>query len=244
MRTAVSLALGTALSLSLAGTAMAESRAFELTGFDKIDIATGLDAVVTLGDSFSVKATSDSADALDNLQLTVNDGVLAARFDQSFLDFIVSGGLLGMLLSSGNALTIEVTLPALSGIDASSGADVRANALTSTELDLSASSGANIEVTEATLGLVRVESSSGADVDISGTADSIEAEASSGADIDAENLVASSATANVSSGADASVHATESIKAEASSGGSISVHGNPAERDVDSSSGGDVHFDD
>ena len=244
MRTAVTLALGTVVGLSLAGTAMAESRSFDLSGFDRIDIATGLDAVVKLGDAFSVTATSGSPQALDNLQLEVRDGVLTARLDQSFLDFILSGGLVGMLLSSGNALTIDVTLPALAGIDASSGADVRAAGLTSGELDLRASSGANIEVTDATLGAVRVQSSSGADIDISGTADSIEADASSGADIDAEELVASSATANASSGAGVSVHATQSIKAEASSGGDIDVSGNPPDRDEDASSGGDISFDD
>lgn len=243
MRSTLAIMAATA-GLMISTAAYADSKTYELTGFDRIDIATGLDAVVKLGDSFSVTATSNSAQALDNLQLTVDDGVLAARFDQSFLDFIVNGGLVGMLLSNGNALTIEVTLPALAGIDASSGADIRAAGLTATELDLKASSGAGIEVSDATLGLVTVESSSGADIDISGTADSIDAQASSGADIDAEKLVASSASASVSSGADVSVHATERIKAEASSGGGISVYGNPANRDVDTSSGGDVNFDD
>lgn len=244
MRTAVTLALGTVIGLSLAGTAMAESRTFELGDFDKIDIATGLDAAVTLGDSFSVTATSGSTQALDNLQLSVADGVLTARFDQSFLDFILSGGLVGMLLSSGNALTIDITMPALSGIDASSGADVRAQGLTSDKLSLNASSGANIELTDATLGTVQMGSSSGADIDISGTAESVEAEASSGADIDAENLVAASATASASSGAGISIHATASITAEASSGGDVDVYGDPTTRDVDASSGGDVNFDD
>jgi hypothetical protein len=244
MRTAVSLALGTVLGLSLAGTAMAESRTFDLTGFDKVDVATGLDAVVTLGDSFSITATSGSKQALDNLRLDVADGVLSARFDQSFLDFILSGGLVGMLLNSGNALTIEVTMPALSGIDASSGADVRARGPRSEQLSLNASSGANIEVTEAELGTVRIESSSGADIDVSGTAEAVEAEASSGADIDAEALVAASATASASSGAGISVHATGRVSAEASSGGDVDVYGNPGARDVDTSSGGDVNFED
>lgn len=244
MRTAATLALGTIIGLSLAGTALAESRTFELRDFDKIDIATGLDAVVTLGDSFSVTATSGSTQALDNLQLNVTDGVLTARFDQSFLDFILSGGLVGMLLSSGNALTIDITMPALSGIDASSGADVRAQGVTSDQLSLNASSGANIELTDATLGTLQMGSSSGADIDISGSAESVEAEASSGANVDAEKLVAVNATASASSGAGVSVHATGSINAEASSGGDIDVYGNPRARDVDASSGGDVNFDD
>lgn len=243
MRSTIAI-MAAAAGLLISTAAHADSKTYDLSGFDRIDVATGLDAVVKQGDSFSVIATSSSAKALDNLQLTLDGGVLAARLDQNFLDFIISGGLVGMLLSNGNAVTIEVTLPALSAIDASSGADVRATGITATELDLKASSGAGIEMTDATLGLVQVESSSGADVDISGTADAIEARASSGADIDAEELTASSTSASASSGADVSVHATESIKAEASSGGDISVYGNPADRDVDTSSGGEVHFND
>lgn len=233
-----------AAGLLISTAAYADSKTYDLSGFDKIDIATGLDVVVQLGDSFSVTATSGSAHALDNLQLEVTGGELVARFDQSFLDFILSGGLVGMLLSSGNALTIEVTLPAISAIEASSGADVRAHGLVSEQLSLNASSGANVELTDATLGTVHIESSSGADIDISGTAESVEAKASSGADIDAEKLVAASATASASSGAGISIHATGSIIAEASSGGDVDVYGNPRARDVDASSGGDVNFDD
>ena len=243
MRSTLAIAAATA-GLMISTAAHADSKTYELTGFDKIDISTGLDAVVKQGDSFSVTATSGSAQALDNLQLDVKDGVLVARFDQSFLDFIISGGLVGMLLSSGNALTIEVTMPAIAAIDASSGADIRAQGLTSDHLSLNASSGADIEIGDAKLGAVEINASSGADIDIAGTAESVAAEASSGAGIDAESLVATSATAGASSGASISVHATASLRAEASSGGDVDVSGNPPTRDVDASSGGDVSFDD
>jgi hypothetical protein len=240
----ITIMAAVAAGLLISTAAHADSKTYELSGFDKIDIATGLDAVVKLGDNFSVTATSGSAQALDNLKLDVTDGVLVARFDQSFLDFIISGGLVGMLLSNGNALTIEVTMPALSGVDASSGADVRIQSLAADQLSLSASSGANIDVTDAKLGTVQLGSSSGADIDISGTAESVDVEASSGAGVDAENLIATNVTANASSGASLSVHAAASIKAEASSGGDVDVSGNPAAREIDASSGGDVNFDD
>lgn len=236
--------MAAAAGLLISTAAYADSKTYDLRDFDKIDIATGLDAVVKLGDSFSVTATSGSPQALDNLQLDVTGGVLVARFDQSFLDFILSGGLVGMLLSSGNALTIEVTMPALSAIEASSGADVHAQGLAGDQLNLNASSGANIDVIDAKLGAVQIGASSGADVSVSGLAESVEAEASSGAGIDAEDLVSASATVNASSGASVSVHATGSISAEASSGGDVDVYGNPRARDVDASSGGDVDFDD
>ncbi len=244
MRTIATLALATAIGLTFGGAAKAESRDFALNNFDRVDIATGLDAVVTIGDSFAVRAESGSADALNNLELSVADGVLTARLDQDFLDFIISGGLVGMLLNSGNAVTINITLPAISGVSASSGADVRATGIKSDQLDLEASSGADVKLTGATLGAVRAGASSGASIDLSGTCTSIDAEASSGSGIDAGDLVCATATAGASSGADIAVHATQSVKAEASSGGDVDIEGNPAQTDFNSSSGGDISLDD
>lgn len=244
MRSTTILALAAAMGMTASTTAFAQSRDFDLTGFDRIDIATGLDAVVTLGDGFSVHAESRSQDALDNLDVTINDGVLTARLEQSFLDFIVSGGLVGMLLNNGNAVKFTITVPALAGVDASSGADVALPGFKGEGLELSASSGADIAVTDAVLGSVVANASSGSDIALSGQAQAIDADASSGADIDAEHLATVAATAHASSGAGVSVRASQSVKAEASSGGDIDVYGNPASRDVDASSGGDVNFDD
>jgi hypothetical protein len=244
MRRTIALATAATAGLLAGTSAFAQSADFDLAGFDRVDIATGLDARITQGDAFSVHAQSRSQDALDHLQVSVDNGVLSARFEQSFLDFIISGGLVGQLLNSGNAITIDITLPALAGVTASSGADVDVNGVTSERLELDASSGADIAVTGAVLGQAILSASSGSDIEISGTADAIEADASSGSDIDADGLVADNAVVEASSGANISVHATARIKADASSGGDIEVSGNPKERDVDASSGGDVSFDD
>lgn len=244
MRTLATLALAATLGTAVSGAALAQSRDFDLTGFDRVDIATGLDAVVTIGDGFSIRAESRSQEALDNLELGVTGGVLTARIEQNFLDFIISGGLVGLMLSSGNAVTLNITVPALSGASASSGADIALPDYAGERLELDASSGADIRVTGAKLGTVVASSSSGSDIELSGTAERIEAEASSGAGIDAEDLVAAEATAESSSGSNISVHATGSLRADASSGGDVEVHGNPAEREFDSSRGGDVSFED
>lgn len=244
MRNTTILALAATMGLTMSTAAFAQSRNFDLTGFDRIDIATGLDAVVTVGDSFSVTAESKSQDALDNLEVTVQGGVLTARIEQNFLDFIVGGGLVGLLLNNGNAVKFTITAPALSGVDASSGADIDLPGLKADQIELSASSGGDISVIDAVLGTVTAGSSSGSNISLSGEAQAVEFDASSGADIDAEDLAAVTAVAKASSGADISLRASESLKAEASSGGDIEVHGNPATRDIDESSGGEVRFDD
>ncbi|MHA6297785.1 head GIN domain-containing protein [Devosia sp. CAU 1758] len=230
--------------LALSTPALAQSRDFDLDGFDKIDIATGLDARVTLADTFSVHAASRSDDALDNLQLSVEGGVLVARIESSFLDFIFSGGLVGMLFSSGNAVTLDITLPALTAATASSGADISLKAIAGDTLKLDASSGADIVLEDAKLRQFDASASSGSDIDVSGTAETVNLDASSGSGIDAENLRAEMGNLQASSGANISAHLAEQVRAQASSSADIDVSGNPRQRDVDASSGGDISFDD
>jgi len=237
------LAAGMA-GLALTGAAHAQEKSFDLSGFTGVDIATGIDARVTLSEDFSIRAQSRSTDALDKLELSVRDGILVARIESNFLDFILSGGLVGMLLSGGNAVSLDITLPALDSAVASSGADIKLTAITADSLALEASSGANIEMSESRLRMLTASASSGSDIAVSGSAEEIELDASSGADIDAEELQALSGRLEASSGADISARLSEQVRARASSGGDIEIQGNPQQRDIDTSSGGDVHFED
>lgn len=244
MRIAKATLVAGIAGLALTAAAHAQSRDFQLEGFDKVDIATGLDARISLADSFSVRAESRSQDALDNLQIAVEDGVLVARIDRTFLDFILSGGLVGMMLNSGNAATLDITLPALAAASASSGADVQLLAIHGDALRLDASSGAEIALRDAQLRQLDANSSSGSDINISGTAERVRFNASSGSGIDADDLDAREGELQASSGASISARLTEMARAAASSGSDIDIAGNPGQRDVDASSGGDIDFDD
>lgn len=244
MRKFAVLSLMSMLGLAMTGAALAQSRDFDLNGFERIDISTGIDARVRLGDSFSIVAQSKDQRALDNLEVSVDSGVLSARLDQNFIDFIIGGGVLGQLLTNGNAVSFDITLPTLTSVISSAGASVDVSGVTAASLELNAWSGADISGSDITIGALIIKTDSGGDVEVSGTADRVALDASGGGDIDAENLIAKTATAKASSGANLSVHATQSIKANASSGGDIDISGNPGDRTIDSSSGGDVRFDD
>jgi hypothetical protein len=88
---------------------------------------------------------------------------------------------------------------------------------------------------------VVVESSSGSDIFLKGKVSVLEAHASSGSDIDASELQSRKCNASVSSGSDIKVYVTEELDANASSGGDITYSGNPKAKDINESSGGDVH---
>lgn len=221
---------------------MAESRNYDLNGFDQVDINTGINATVTLGDSFSVRAESANKDLLDKLEITLDGGKLHAQVDQNFLDFIFNGGVVGQLLGA-NELKLAITLPKLSSVSVSSAADVEVEGAKG-DLNLDVSSGADLSIAGAALGTVRLDLSSGSDTTLSGSCDALIVNASSGSDLKAGDLKCATATVEASSGSDVAVFASKSLKVNASSGSDVKVSGNPPERAIDSSSGADISLDD
>jgi len=238
LRQILRFAVAGSIALAMTGGAMAESRDFELTGFEQVDINTGIHATVTLGDSFSVRAESSNKELLDKLEVTVDGGKLSASVDQTFLDFIFNGGVVGQLLGA-NELKLTITLPKLSAVSVSSAADVEVIGAKG-DLNLDVSSGAELAIAGAALGNVRLDISSGSDAALSGTCDAIAISASSGSDLKAGDLKCATVTVEASSGSDVAVFASKSIKVDASSGSDVKVSGNPPQTAIDSSSGADI----
>lgn len=113
---------------------------------------------------------------------------------------------------------VRVTLPAIAGLDASSGAHIAATGVSG--------------------GAVALEASSGARVEVSGACASVSADASSGGDIRANALQCQDGSAQASSGASVRLSVSNRLDVDASSGGDIYAYGNPSIGAVDLSSGG------
>lgn len=123
-------------------------------------------------------------------------------------------------------------------IGASSGAEVKGS-FHASKIEMNASSAGEIEGQVSTIEL-KADASSGADIDLKGEAAKSRMIASSAGSIDAEELIAQTADATASSGADIRLHCTKEIRATASSGGSIRYSGNPTSTQIVHSSGGSV----
>jgi len=227
MRTAIAVGL----VITTGGAALAASKTFELEPFTAVDISSGINAEITVGPAQSIRAESPSQQELDELIVEVSSGKLVARTDWNLLD----------LFSLGDRnTTLFITVPALDGANASSGADIDVTGISGDEVSLDSSSGADIDARAAAGKSFRINVSSGADIDIDGACGSAEIDVSSGATLKADGLECADVDINASSGADADVFASASVKANASSGADIEVHGNPAKVDEEESSGGDV----
>ncbi|MCK0159964.1 head GIN domain-containing protein [Allomuricauda sp. F6463D] len=177
--------------------------------FDIVSASEGIDVFVTQGSEFKISVEADE-NILDLIGTDIKDGRLKIHAVENI----------------GRATkNVYVTLPEITGLKSSSGADlIVQNVVKSENLELDASSGSDLQV-EVVAGEVSADASSGADIKVSGEADALFADASSGSDIKAQDLMVKRCNADASSGADISVNVSESLVADASSGADIRYTG-------------------
>jgi hypothetical protein len=191
-----------ALILATAGVAHAETR--NLSGFTQVSASAGTDVEVTVGNAFSVDVTGRDADRI----------VTRVHGDTLIVEPVRGWSW------RGRQANVRVTMPRVTGLSASSGADLIATGVNG--------------------GVIALDSSSGADLRVTGTCTSFTADASSGSDIDARNLRCENGSVDVSSGADVRVYASGRLDVDASSGGGVLAYGNPGIGNIDLSSGGSL----
>lgn len=203
----------------------------QISGFHGVSVSSGIDLYLTQKNTEEVFVEADSED-LEKIVTKVEAGILRIYMkEKSWLN----------LNWNSQPRKVYVSFKDLDKLEASAGSDVSAQNLLKLErLNLDASSGSNIKL-ELEVNELSVETSSGSDITLKGRANAVQANASSGSDINASELEARECIASTSSGSDIRVFVTDKLDASASSGGDISYSGNPKEKEINESSGGDVH---
>ncbi len=175
-----------------------------------------------------------------------NDTELTVEADENIIDLLITeidGDVLKIFFEKNvNRATrnVYLTVDKLNSIRTSSGALVKSDRVFKTKtLSLDSSSGSHI-LLDLNVSEVTASSSSGANIELSGSSNEFKGDASSGSDIDAHKLNSKIATADVSSGANINVQASDELNAQASSGGSINFYGNPEIINKSKSSGGSI----
>ncbi|HMB62983.1 MAG TPA: head GIN domain-containing protein [Eudoraea sp.] len=177
--------------------------------FTAVTASEGLDVYITQADEFEITIEADE-NVIDLIGTDIREGQLKIHTIENI----------------GRATKkVFVSMPEITALKSSSGADlVSQNILEVEKITLDASSGADLNV-ELMADEVEASTSSGADIRLSGEANYLDADASSGSDIKARDFTVKNCRADASSGADISVHVTESLTADASSGADISYTG-------------------
>jgi hypothetical protein len=202
--TAAAVAVTTAVLVALP--AFADSKTYNLSGFDRVDVSAGIDVTFTQG-PFSVKVDEPDGN-FDRLIVEVRGNTLKIGRRNSWIDW------------RGVDYSATVSAPSLVGLDASSGSSFEGLNLSLRDLKIDVSSGANVEISGSCAGL-RLDISSGARFEGEDLkCETASVDASSGASADA--FAARTADGNASSGANVTFYGkpAELVK-DTSSGGSV-----------------------
>ena len=214
-----------------AGNAGGNRQTRQVSGFHGVSVSTGIDLYLTQKNVEEVVVEADTDD-LEKIITKVEGGILKIYIrEKSWFN----------MNWKTDPRKVFVSFKTLDKLEASAGSDVNSQGILRLEkLDVDASSGSDIKL-ELEVNELSVGSSSGSDISLKGKATNMQANASSGSDINASELQTKKCTASVSSGSDIRVYVTDELDANASSGGDIIYSGNPARKDINESSGGDVH---
>ncbi|MCM4169126.1 hypothetical protein KCTC52924_00107 [Arenibacter antarcticus] len=190
--------------------------------FSGVSASEGLDVYITQGTDYEILVEADE-NVIDLIATELKNGVLQIH----------------TIKNIGRATKkIYVTLPEITVLKTSSGADLIAKSAVRAEtIQLNASSGSELQIDDLNADKVSANTSSGADLKIAGQATTFYSNASSGSAIKASDLTTAVCRANASSGARITVNVTESLSADASSGADIQYTGNAKVEGKRSSSG-------
>jgi len=193
--------------------------------FNAIEISRGIDVYLTQADGVSLMVEADE-NLHDLIVTVVENNTLKIYADKN--------------ISSSKAQKVYVSFNDIQKIKATSGSDVYStNLIKSESLDLTTTSGSDLEL-DIDANVVECKATSGSDLRLSGSANKLFAKATSGSDIKARDLKVGYCKANVTSGADITLNASDELYAKATSGGNIKYYGNPEKITKNDSASGNI----
>ncbi len=175
------------------------SQAYDLAGFDEIDVAGVYEVNVKVGGDFSVNV-SGAPEEMERAEVSVENGVLVlsqADRPRSVRSWRNQG------------MTADISLPSLSVIDVAGVGDAEIS---------------GVQADSFTARLAGV-----GEINVSGTCGDLTARVSGVGDLDASGLECARVDVAVSGVGEATVYASESVDASVGGIGSITVHGSPSQ---------------
>jgi hypothetical protein len=248
----VSFSLSSCLDMftsGVEGSGIVSKKAYNFSGFSKISIATGINAMVTIGKEESITVEADD-NLLELIEVKVSGDELSVSLKKN--------------VSNYKQLNVYITAKEIDGLTASSAANISVDSLIRTEklvcrassaakinfsakadqIEANTSSSGQINMDNLVAQTARFETSSGASISVTkGTTIDLFANASSGSRFSASGLESQNCDAQASSGSTMNVYVLKKLSADASSGGGVYYKGSPNVERMKTSSGGNVSKD-
>lgn len=209
------------------GTFAQSTRSFDLRSFDRLEMGSAFKIDVKPG-SFSIKADGDKED-IDDLEARVSSGTLIIRFKDT-----KNGSWWGK--NRRNRVNINITMPALKGIDFSGATSSRIEGFNNIEvfdLELSGASSSTVDVSARRINL---DISGASSITLTGKAETMNGDISGATSFKAGDFEVASADLDISGASSARIYVTKSLQADASGASSVRYRGRPGS--VNSSTSG------
>ena len=206
-----------------------ETRSLE--SFNRIKVATGIEATIIEGSSNEIKISAKGVE-LEEIKSSVSGGELVVKLKTNF-----------NLWKEGK-MDVKVIISytqELEGIYVNSGGSIYSDGPVSSEkLEMNASSGASLDL-DVKCGDIVASATSGAEIDIKGEASRLELRFNTGASFRGYDLKTQKARVKGGTGADAQINVNEYIKTNVNTGASLYYKGNPSKTDIKKGTGGEVN---
>ncbi|SFQ22820.1 head GIN domain-containing protein [Hymenobacter arizonensis] len=203
----------------------------QLSGFEVVSSSGGIDVVLRQGSNTTVVVEA-SPEAQKHLVTKVEGKTLKIGWESNYS--------WRNLLSNGRKANVYITLPRLTGLSLSGGADATGESNFSADnfrIDASGGSDIKLSITAKTLS---VQASGGSDVNLTGRVERQKVDVSGGSDYNGFALQSTTATISASGGSDAKVSVDGEISSDASGGSDVRYKGDARVASSNSSGGGSV----
>jgi hypothetical protein len=203
-----------------------------ISGFHGIDVATGINLILSNGSSEQVAVSASETEFRDKIITEVESGILKIHYETKL-------GAINKRNESKN-LKAYVSYKTLDLLHVSTGAEVEINGkLTSSSFELKASTGGLVKG-EVNMNILKVNQNTGSKITLTGLADKLDIDGNTGSKFMGENLSANTCDVSVSTGAGVYINIEKELNAKATTGGYIKYKGAGGIRDIKTSTGGSV----
>jgi hypothetical protein len=223
----MNLTLLVVLSVTGSGKLVTNERA--VGPFHALAVSSGIRATFHRGSPARVVVRADD-NVIASIETKVKDGRLEV-------------GPTGLSSCSRCTMEVDVTLPALDGVEASGGSDVRGDGLSGSKCTLELSGGTHVQLGDSTCERLELTASGGAVVKLSGQAKQLKLEASGGVELDIRALQVKQAQVDASGGVTGKLAVSDTLDGSLSGGVQLKVKGHPKTQ-LDRSGGVQATFED
>jgi hypothetical protein len=195
------------------GSGNVETRAFDLSGFDKLAIGSAfeVDVSIDLSAGYKVEVTVDD-NLFDELIIEVDNNTLQIRTRS------------GSRLRSNDGLKATVVLPSLSSVDASGASDVTVLAAGTHVAELEASGASKIRVIDLDAADMKIDASGASKLELGGVrAGALDLDVSGASNVDLEDLPVDTADVSVSGASEIKFGSTAEVTGDLSGASTILV---------------------